>query len=107
MRRRWPGLARPMLRFGHIGDSNLHITVNARDIPAASREQAERLVDDLVYERVAQAGGSISAEHGIGTIKQPYLPACRTPAELAAMRALKQALDPLGLLNPGKILTRQ
>ena len=104
MRRRWPGLERPVLRFGHIGDGNLHLTVNARDIPASNREEAERMVDELVYALVAQAGGSISAEHGIGTIKQPYLSASRTPAELAAMLALKQALDPLNLLNPGKIL---
>jgi FAD/FMN-containing dehydrogenase len=104
LRARWPDLASPILRFGHIGDSNLHITVNARDIPASSREEADRQVDDIIYGIVAQAGGSISAEHGIGTIKRPYLSASRTPAELAAMRALKQALDPLNLLNPGKIL---
>ena len=104
LRARWPNLASPILRFGHIGDSNLHITVNARDIPASSREEADRQVEDIVYGIVAQAGGSISAEHGIGTIKRPYLSASRTPAELAAMRALKQALDPLNLLNPGKIL---
>ena len=108
MRARWPGLPQPaMLRFGHIGDSNLHISVNARHIPAASREDAEHMVDDLVYTLVSEAGGSISAEHGIGTIKQPYLPASRTPAELAAMRALKHALDPFNLLNPGKIITQQ
>jgi len=108
MRKRWPGLPQPaMLRFGHIGDSNLHISVNARHIPAASREEAEHRVDDLVYTLVSEAGGSISAEHGIGTIKLPYLPASRTPAELAAMRALKQALDPLDLLNRGKILAPQ
>ncbi|HEY0295756.1 MAG TPA: FAD-binding oxidoreductase [Bordetella sp.] len=105
MRRRWPDMKHPMLRFGHIGDSNLHFTVNARDIPVADRDEAEHLVDDLVYGLVAKAGGSISAEHGIGTLKRPYLSASRTPAELAAMRALKEALDPLNLLNPGKILT--
>lgn len=108
MSKRWPGLPQPaMLRFGHIGDGNLHISVDARHIPAASRAQAEHLVDDLIYTLVSEAGGSISAEHGIGTIKRPYLPASRTPAELAAMRALKQALDPLDLLNPGKILAPQ
>lgn len=106
LRARWPDLASPILRFGHIGDSNLHITVNARDIPASSREEADRQVDDIIYGIVAQAGGSISAEHGIGTIKRPYLSASRTPAELAAMRALKAALDPLNLLNPGKILAQ-
>lgn len=106
LRARWPDLPSPILRFGHIGDSNLHITVNARDIPASSREDADRQVDDIIYGIVARAGGSISAEHGIGTIKRPYLSASRTPAELAAMRALKEALDPLNQLNPGKILAQ-
>ena len=49
-------------------------------------------------------GGSVSAEHGIGVLKRPYLGFSRSQAELAAMRALKAALDPLGLLNPGKVL---
>lgn len=100
---RWPQQM-PPLRFGHIGDGNLHITVNARDIAAPSRDEAIEQVERIIYDLVARAGGSISAEHGIGTIKKPFLPASRTPAELAAMRAIKQALDPLNLLNPGKIL---
>jgi FAD/FMN-containing dehydrogenase len=100
----WPAVRTPRLRFGHIGDGNLHLTVDARDIPAASREEATHLVEEVIYALVAKAGGSISAEHGIGTIKKPFLPASRTEAELAAMRAIKHALDPLNLLNPGKII---
>ena len=98
------------LRFGHLGDGNLHITTDARSLgDAAPLAQATHEVEQLVYALVAQRGGSISAEHGIGLLKKPYLPASRTPAELAAMRAIKQALDPLNLLNPGKVfdLTRQ
>ena len=58
----------------------------------------------LALQVVRQFGGSISAEHGIGTIKKPYLAFCRSPEELALMRAVKAALDPKGLLNPGKVL---
>jgi FAD/FMN-containing dehydrogenase len=59
-----------------------------------------------VYDQVAAYGGSVSAEHGIGTHKKPYLGASRTPAELAAMRAIKHALDPHHLMNPGKLFDR-
>jgi FAD/FMN-containing dehydrogenase len=61
-------------------------------------------VDDLVLRRVAAMGGSISAEHGIGRAKVRWLHLNRTPSELAAMRRLKLALDPLGILNPGALL---
>ncbi len=99
---RWPG--QRTLRFGHLGDGNLHLTTDARslgsDIPAA---QAAQEVEQIVYALLEQRGGSVSAEHGIGLHKKPYLGASRSPAELAAMRAIKQALDPLNLLNPGKV----
>lgn len=98
---RWPG--QQSLRFGHIGDCNLHITTDARTLPDLTREQAEHEVETLIYGLVAQAGGSVSAEHGVGTVKKPFLNASRTEAELAAMRAIKQALDPHNLMNPGKI----
>jgi FAD/FMN-containing dehydrogenase len=61
-------------------------------------------IDRTVYGLVRDWGGSVSAEHGIGVLKRPYLGFSRSAAELAAMRALKAALDPLGLLNPGKVL---
>ncbi|UUZ64927.1 hypothetical protein LP417_09215 [Polaromonas sp. P1-6] len=60
-------------------------------------------MEQIVYALLAERGGSVSAEHGIGLHKKPYLSTSRTPAELAAMRAIKQALDPLNLLNPGKV----
>ncbi len=61
-------------------------------------------VDAIVYGVLGRYGGSISAEHGIGTLKRDYLHLSRTPQELALMRALKQALDPRGILNPGKVI---
>lgn len=94
---RWPG--NTAVFFGHVGDGNLHISVDG-----ASVVHDEAGVERIVYDAVAQFSGSVSAEHGIGTHKAPYLGASRTPQELAAMRAIKAALDPQGLMNPGKVL---
>ncbi|WP_027014323.1 FAD-binding oxidoreductase [Comamonas composti] len=94
---RWPG--QHSLFFGHVGDGNLHVSTDG----ATVNGECEAVEAEL-YRLVAEFGGSISAEHGIGLHKKPFLAASRTPAELAAMRAIKQALDPLQLLNPGKIL---
>ena len=100
--RRWPG--HRSVRFGHLGDGNLHLTTDARSLDAdGSTEPAAHALQDLVYGLMAGRGGSISAEHGIGLHKKPYLHLSRSPAELAAMRAIKLALDPLNLLNPGKV----
>lgn len=83
--------------FGHVGDGNLHVNVLG---PAPEDEG----VDAAVFALVASMGGSISAEHGIGRAKTHFLALTRTPAELAAMRAVKKALDPEGLLNPGVLI---
>ena len=93
---RWPG--HTTVFFGHIGDGNLHLSTDASTVGGE-----EGAVEELVYAQVAAFGGSVSAEHGIGLHKKPYLHASRTPAELSAMRAIKQALDPLHLMNPGKV----
>ena len=93
---RWPG--HHTLFFGHVGDGNLHLTTDASTVNGEAAA-----VEALVYGQVAAFGGSVSAEHGIGLHKKPHLSASRTPAELAAMRAIKRALDPLNLLNPGKV----
>jgi len=93
---RWP--AHHSLFFGHIGDSNLHISTDGNSIGGETDA-----IDRIVYEQVAAFAGSISAEHGIGVHKKPYLGASRTPDEMAAMRAIRSALDPLGILNPGKV----
>ncbi len=94
---RWP--AHRLWVFGHLGDGNLHVVVHPADEAESSRQEAEQ----IVYGVLARAGGSISAEHGIGLEKKPYLGLSRSPAEIALMRALKQTLDPKNLLNPGKI----
>ena len=61
-------------------------------------------VDDVVYTAVREMGGSVSAEHGIGTLKREWLDHSRSAPELALMRLLKQTLDPKGILNPGKVI---
>ncbi len=96
LQHRWPG--RLALFFGHIGDSNLHVTLDC----SSGVSKAE--VDELVYSLTAQYQGSISAEHGIGLLKRDYLRCSRSEAELRAMWAIKKALDPRGILNRGKLL---
>ncbi|MDQ0467752.1 FAD-binding oxidoreductase [Labrys wisconsinensis] len=88
------------LFYGHIADGNMHIVAC---VPGAD-PQPYAPIDAVVYRLVRQHGGTISAEHGIGLKKKPYLPYTRTPEELALMRVVKQAIDPKGLLNPGKVL---
>ncbi|MDR3098811.1 MAG: FAD-binding oxidoreductase [Paraburkholderia sp.] len=96
---RWP--ASRSLFFGHIGDSNLHVTVDGRSIPGVAPDAVEQGVYDLV--RAFQ--GSVSAEHGIGMHKRAFLGYTRSEAELACMRSIKHALDPNAILNPGKLLS--
>lgn len=98
LEKRWPGLLN--VYYGHVGDSNLHISVS---VPGAGPEVMHD-VDEVVYEALRPFGGSISAEHGIGTLKRPYLGHSRGPAELALMGLLKKTLDPRGILNPGKVI---
>jgi FAD/FMN-containing dehydrogenase len=91
--------------FGHLGDGNLHYNVfPAKGATRASYEAARPQVKRLVHDLVHAAGGSVSAEHGIGRLKVDDLERYGDPAKLAAMRAIKAALDPLGILNPGAIL---
>ncbi|MDO9638333.1 MAG: FAD-binding oxidoreductase [Pseudotabrizicola sp.] len=85
--------------YGHIGDSNLHLIALSR----ATTVQPMAEIAGIVYATVRDFGGSVSAEHGIGLLKKPYLSYSRTPEELALMRRIKAALDPLNILNPGKI----
>jgi FAD/FMN-containing dehydrogenase len=80
--------------WGHLGDGNLHVNV----VGPAPDDEA---VDDAVLRAVIEHGGSISAEHGVGVAKTRWLALARQPADVAAMRAIKYALDPRGLLNPG------
>ncbi|MCW2778554.1 MAG: linked oxidase domain protein, partial [Frankiales bacterium] len=92
--------ARPVL-FGHLNEGNLHVNVL---LSADSAEAEYDAVTKVVLERVAASAGSISSEHGVGRSKAAYLGLSRSPVEIAAMRAVKQALDPAGLLNPGVLL---
>ena len=91
--------------FGHLGDGNIHFHVRAGSHAATGWYEAEgdaitRMVDDLV----TAAGGSISAEHGIGQLKRAEFARLAPPGRIHALRAIKQALDPLGIMNPGKLI---
>ena len=86
--------------FGHLGDGNLHVIVQ---VALENYMSLRPKIEALVYRPLGDFGGSISAEHGIGLEKKPYLPVCRSEGEIAVMRTLKRALDPDGILNPGKI----
>jgi FAD/FMN-containing dehydrogenase len=95
---RWP--ASTLVVFGHLGDGNLHVIAGVGDGGA----EARRAVEAVVYGALRSRNGSISAEHGIGLEKRPYLGWSRGSEEIALMRRLKQTLDPRNILNPGKVL---
>ena len=86
--------------FGHVGDGNVHVNVTGI-------QPDDSTVDDRVMHHVAELGGSISSEHGIGTAKRRWLHLNRSAAELAAFRRLKTALDPAGILNPNVLLPQE
>ena len=96
-----------LVNFGHLGDGNLHFNVQAPeggDAKAFLREQEEQ-VNALVYRAVAEFGGSFSAEHGVGALKVQTLAQYQSPVALSMMRAIKAALDPQLLMNPGRVLS--
>ncbi|MEO7940905.1 MAG: FAD-binding oxidoreductase [Burkholderiaceae bacterium] len=99
-----PGIR--MVDFGHLGDGNLHYNVQAPEGVDAAQflREHEATVNTLVFESVAQFGGSISAEHGVGSLKVDKLPHYKSPVALDMMRAIKRALDPDNLMNPGRVL---
>ena len=98
LRQRWPGAVIGL--FGHIGDGNLHIVIH---VGPDTRLQ-HLAVDEIIYGLVQELQGSVSAEHGIGLMKKPFLGHSRSPAEIALMQSLKQAMDPRGILNPGRVI---
>lgn len=100
---RFPGTS--VIAFGHLGDGNVHL--NVRSPQGAGPEWLENEAGEVtgfVHDLTVAAGGSISAEHGIGQMRLAELARLADPARLAAMRAIKQALDPHGIMNPGKLI---
>lgn len=100
LKREIPGVR--LVNFGHLGDGNLHYNVQVpegQDGKQFLREK-EALVNHLVYEAVAEFGGSFSAEHGVGALKADKLEEYKSPVALGMMRSIKKALDPLNIMNP-------
>jgi len=89
-----------VLAFGHVADGNIHLIVSK----TKESQTLSNQINDIVYLPLQAIGGSISAEHGIGLHKKEYLHISRTPQEIQLMKSLKKAMDPKGILNPGKIL---
>ena len=87
--------------FGHLGDNNIHVSV----LCEGNKSTHTQTIENHIYESLAPFGGAISAEHGIGLEKKPYLPISRTSEEIALMKTLKRSLDPKNLLNPGKVIS--
>ncbi|MCC7484845.1 MAG: FAD-binding oxidoreductase [Burkholderiales bacterium] len=103
LERAFPGAR--IVCFGHLGDGNLHyncLVPGRRHVDPAARDATD--VSDLVLDIVREHGGSFSAEHGIGQSKRAALARYKSPLDIAIMRDLKRALDPLNLMNPGKVL---
>jgi FAD/FMN-containing dehydrogenase len=91
--------------FGHLGDGNIHFHVRAASHAAPDWYEAEgKKITQMVDDLVTAAGGSISAEHGIGQLKRDELARLASPGRIHALRAIKQAIDPLGIMNPGKLV---
>ena len=97
MASRWPQAT--VVTFGHLADSNLHMIMAVEGLDEATKEAIEK----VVYHHVASVEGSVSAEHGIGRSKRAYLGLSRSAPELALMKTIKNALDPNGILSPGRI----
>jgi FAD/FMN-containing dehydrogenase len=97
LRARWPDI--DLVFWGHVADANLHFSARLDKDPMPEHE-----IDATTYAVVGAHRGAISAEHGIGISKRPFLHHSRSPEEIALMRTLKRALDPKGILNPGKVI---
>jgi len=95
-----------LVNFGHLGDGNLHYNVQAPEggDAGAFLEQWEERVNTLVYDSVRRFGGSISAEHGVGSLKLEKLLEHKSPVALQVMRNIKRALDPDNIMNPGRVI---
>ena len=99
----FPGMRN--VTFGHLGDGNLHYNVSPPEgVPHADFVRRTEEVNRVVHDSVARFNGSISAEHGLGQYKREEITRYKSPVEMEMMRAVKKALDPHGLMNPGKVL---
>jgi FAD/FMN-containing dehydrogenase len=103
MRAAVPGLR--IVAFGHIGDGNIHFNAAAENRSNAEAVAAQHeTIYGIVHRLVMDLGGSFSAEHGIGLVKVHEMALYKSPIELDLMRRIKRALDPTGIMNPGKVL---
>ena len=93
----WPNAR--VIPFGHLGDGNLHFAIEV----GSDAPEIRARVEEMVYSPLTRIGGSVSAEHGIGMEKREHLHLSRSRDEIRIMRLLKQALDPKGILNPGRV----
>ncbi len=92
------------ISYGHAGDGNIHVNVLTDDTDRAVREQKLQPAIEAIFELATGLGGTITGEHGVGCAQSRYLSMCRDPVAMAAMQAIKDAFDPKGILNPGKVL---
>ena len=91
--------------FGHIGDGNVHLNIlKPNDMDAKEFFESCGKVSNWVFEIVEKFGGSVSAEHGVGLLKKPYLNYSRSPSEIEYMKAIKRVFDPNNIINPGKLI---
>lgn len=97
LRQPWPDAIFGL--FGHIGDGNVHIIIHV----GPDTRDHHLQIDEIIYGLIQELHGAVSAEHGIGLMKKAFLPYSRSQAEISLMKALKQTLDPNGILNPGRI----
>lgn len=95
------GGVKTVFGFGHLGDGNLHINIVANSYD----KEIEKVVEPYIYELVAKHNGSISAEHGLGLMKAPYVSYSQSKSSIDLMKTLKQTIDPNGILNPYKCVT--
>ncbi|STZ75753.1 FAD-binding oxidoreductase [Bergeriella denitrificans] len=98
----FPGIE--IVCFGHLGDGSLHYNTFLPHVLSNDAYAYEDKINTIVYEHILAQGGTIAAEHGIGIIKNHWLPRVRSPEEIALMKAVKAQLDPHGIMNPGKLL---
>jgi len=96
------GSGLPIVCFGHVGDGNIHVNLMIDAANPVEKTKAEK-TKRRIFELAIEMGGTISGEHGIGIMKQEFLPMALEPPLIAAMKAIKAALDPNNILNPGKI----